>query len=213
MAALASKAENLDFRSLETAVFETVQEHGPIGIADIRRALERRRHLLDVTISMALGKDKRILKLPGRIFEIGDRVFCGNVSRLDVEDAIRICLLDGPRTAFAVVNMLKSNEKMRAIGVGPELVSSLAHHMLDVQRIGDRLSLAEISQELGAYKDITSELSETGRGAKAMEPVVNDVDTRFGRYAALDCRGDYRSENKTTQPESIQSILDSFGEL
>ncbi len=200
MVALSEKAEHISFRALDAAVYETVRDNGPIGVADIRRALKGRRRLLDVTISMFIAKDGRIVKLPGSKFDLADRVFCGETERADFEDAIRLCLLDGPRTVFAVASMLARNDALGQTGICPEIVSSVSQHLRDLDRIGDRLSISSLEGPIRSYKERLS------NGELA------DADEQMLRYKLLDSREPHAEGASPVQPESIRSILESFEE-
>ena len=213
MVALATKAEQLSFQSLDTTIYEIVKTYGPIGVAGIRRVLKGRRRVLDVTIFIALGRDSRILKLPGSVFNLSDRIFSHQAQRTDLEDAIRLCLLDGPRTVFAVVSMLRTNDTFAGFEISPEIVYSVVWHMQDVDKIADQLSLSCCSQELQEYKDFTSNVEFENPGCEPAGIVGLTNSSGLTRLVALDSRERDSVSQKDSQLENIHSILKSFGEI
>ena len=213
MVALTAKAEQFRFRSLDTTIYETVKEHGPVSVAWICHALKDRRRVLEVTISMALDADSRILKLPGSVFNLSDRIFSHQAQRTDLEDAIRLCLLDGPRTVFAVVSMLRTNDTFAGFEISPEIVYSVVRHMQDVDRLADQLSLSCCSQELQEYKDFTSNVEFENPGCEPAGIVGLTNSSGLTRLVALDSRERDSVSQKDSQLENIHSILKSFGEI
>jgi len=212
MIGLATFDLSATYLPLQDEIRKLVQDHGPITLQEIAQRLSDTRRLCnDSGIRQVLSQSSDIIQIGPRTFDVLHRFFESREEYEKVVLAIRISLLEGKKTTFAIATDLDSLSFSRAT---PHLIESLLQSMEEVQSAGGVHHLTEMSDELAKYRDaaITALqddhprdklLSSSAIGINRERLIeLSSLDSRFLRIPVL--------SNSTPDVGELASIIRDF---
>lgn len=164
--------------SLEDKVCAIVLEHGPIDVAGIIARMADTRELCNGTyVRLTLAKSADVIRVGRRIYDSVDRFFSDREEYDVLVLALRIALLSGTKSVYALA------DEMAALGLGKastEVIGSLLTTADDVTQVNGMYHLSAPETDLQRYQAIAlASLADGG-----LERLRQEADAAFGSDTA-----------------------------
>ena len=198
------------FISLEDEVCDLVRDHGPISILDIVDRMSATRKLCnDSGVRLILSGQPWIVEVGYRKYDVIDRLFSDKEEMQRYILAIKISLLGGVKSKFAI------SEDLRAVGLSkatPEVVGSL---LANVDHVAEKslVRLVSMDVELGTYATLAGvALGKKGHAGTLSSASPSYAAEWMEELSSLDSRFlPFKNSNpQAAEHTELRAILDEF---
>jgi hypothetical protein len=197
--------------SLEDEVRNIVLEHGPISVNDIVAHMAATRKLCnDGSVKLVLINSPEIIQVGHRVYDSLHRFFADRDEYEALVLALRIALLAGTRSVYAVA------EEMATLGLrkaSSEVIGSILSAADDITQVNGMYRLSAPSSELQGYQELALAcLAEGGVERLRQEASAafgSEMATRFIRFDRRFQASPPRPPNDPTA-SALHAILADF---